>query len=61
MVAQFEECKYYMNNLGNKSRLLASLMGEDDRSEQAETSVWESFNLFQEEVSRGQEEMKKEV
>ena len=36
-------------------------MGEDDRSEQAETSVWESFNLFQEEVSQGQEEMKKEV
>ena len=28
------------------------------RSEQAETSVWESLNLLQEEVSQGQEEMK---
>ena len=58
MVSQFEECNYYMNDLGNKSRLLASLIGEDDRSEQAETSVWESLNLLQEEVSQGQDKMK---
>ena len=61
VVAQSEECNYYMNHLGNKSRLLASLiLGEDDRSEEQakETSVWESLNLLQAKVSKGQEEMK---
>ena len=41
-----------------QSRLLASLIGEDDISEQAAPSFWESLKLLQEEVSQGQEEMK---
>ena len=47
-----------MNSLGDKSRLLACLVGREDISEQAETLVWEPLNLLQEEVSQGQEEMK---
>jgi len=58
VMAQFVECNHYMNELGNKARLLASRIGRDERPDQAETSVWETLNILQEEVYLGKEETK---
>jgi hypothetical protein len=58
VVSQFVECNHYMNELGNKARLLASRIGKDGRPDQSETSVWESLNLLQEEVDQGKEGIK---
>jgi hypothetical protein len=58
VVAQFVECNFFMNELGNKARLLASRIGIDERPDQAEASVWETLNILQEEVNYGLEEVK---
>jgi hypothetical protein len=57
VVAQFVEFSLYMNELGNKSRLLSARIGRDGRPEQAEASVWETLNIIQEEVDQAKEEM----
>jgi hypothetical protein len=58
VVGQFAECNHYMNELGNKARLLASRIGKDERPDQSETSVWETLNILQEEVDQGKEGIK---
>ena len=58
VVRQFVECNLHMNELGNKSRLLASRIGKDERPDQAETLAWESVNLLQHGVDQGKEEVK---
>jgi hypothetical protein len=58
VVKQFLECNHYMNELGNKARLLASRIGIDERPGESETSVWESLNILQDEVNQGKEEIK---
>jgi hypothetical protein len=56
VVAQFVEFSLYMNELGNKSRLLSARIGRGGRAEQAEASVWETLNIIQEEVDQAREE-----
>jgi hypothetical protein len=58
VVAQFSECNLYVNELGNKARLLASRIGKDGRSDEPEASVWETLNILQHEVCHGKEEIK---
>ena len=52
VVAQFLESNFYVNELGNKARLLAARLGSDGRFDQAEASVWETLNILQEEVDQ---------
>ena len=47
-----------MNELGNKARLLASRIGKDGRPDEAESSVWVTLNILQEEVDQGKEGIK---
>jgi hypothetical protein len=58
VVAQFVECDHFMNELGNKSRLLVARIGMDGRADQAESLVWESINILQDEVDHGRQETK---
>jgi hypothetical protein len=55
-VSQFKECNLCMTELGNKFRLLTSCVREDERADEAETLVWESLNLLQDDVDQWKEE-----
>jgi hypothetical protein len=56
VTAHVVECDHFMNKLGNKARLLAARIGMDGRADQAESSVWESINVLQDEVDHEKEE-----
>lgn len=52
VIAQFIDFSLYMNELGNKLRLLSTRLGRDGCLEEVGALVWETSNSIQDEVNQ---------
>jgi hypothetical protein len=58
VLAQFLESNHYVNELGNKARILAARIGKDGRKDEPEASVWETLNILHEGIDQTNYEVK---